>query len=300
MRQPDESPPPEGRRAGAAVARARLTAWRRAVLNRRSLGRAVMVAAIVAAITCLIGIIVAWQLVGDLGRTTKSSLVIAGDTLATVDDTLDVADSVIQSVHGGIGTVQDSLTTLTTAVDDGSSTLGVVSDLTADIAPSVERIASGLGGLETAAATVDGVLQQLSDLPFGPDYDPEAGLASQVQLIRDDLQPIADDLTNASGTLSDLAASSDAVIARLDELSADLDDIERSLAESGELIERYRRSTADALALATTTREDLDRDIWLSRILIVVLGLAIAVGQVAPFRIGRELARSGPRGDQVG
>jgi methyl-accepting chemotaxis protein len=299
MSQPDDSPAPEGRGAGAAVARARLIALRRAVLNRRSMGRAVMVAAVVAAITCLIGIVVAWQLVGDLGRTTRSSLVIASDTLVTVDDTLDVAESVIESVEGGIGTVQDSLTTLTTAVDDGSTTLGVVSDLTADLAPNVERIASALGGLESAAGTVDGVLQQLSDLPFGPDYDPEAGLASQVQLVRDDLQPIAEDLTNASDTLSGLAASSDDVIARLDELSADLDDIERSLADSGELLERYRRTTADALALATTTSEDLDRDIWLSRILIVVLGLAIAVGQVAPFRIGRELARSGPRGDQV-
>jgi hypothetical protein len=110
--------------------------------------------------------------------------------------------------------------------------------------------------------------------------------------VRDDLRPIADDLQEASGTLSGLAASSDDVIARLDELGRDLDGIDRSLDESRRLIERYRLSTAKAAALATSTREDLDRDVWLSRLLIVVLGVSIAVGQVAPFHIGRELARS--------
>ena len=49
------------------------------------------------------------------------------------------------------------------------------------------------------------------------------------------------------------------------------------------LIERYRQSTSDASALAAGTRDDLDRDVWLSRVLIVVLGLAIAVGQIAPL-----------------
>jgi hypothetical protein len=85
------------------------------------------------------------------------------------------------------------------------------------------------------------------------------------------------------------------VIARLDELGQDLDGIDRSLDESRRLIERYRLSTAEAAALTTTTQEDLDRDVWLSRLLIVVLGVAIAVGQIAPFHIGRELARSPQR-----
>jgi methyl-accepting chemotaxis protein len=276
----------------ATGGRARLTGFRRAMLNRRALGRAIMVAAVVASITCLVGIVVAWRLVGELAHTTSSTLVIVGDTLATVDDTLDVADSVIESVDGGIGTIQESLDTMSTTVDNGAATLSAFADLTENLAPDLERVDSGLGNLQSAVGVVDDVLRQLSDVPFGPEYDPETGLASSVQGVRDDLQPIADDLSNASGTLSDLAASSDDVIDRLDALAVDLDAIDRSLDESRVLIERYRQSTSDASALTVGTRDDLDRDVWLSRVLIVVLGIAIAVGQIAPYRIGRELART--------
>jgi methyl-accepting chemotaxis protein len=276
--------------------RARLTGFRRAVLNRRSLGRTIMVAAVVAAVTCLVGVVVAWRLVGELADTTRSTLVIVGDTLATVDDTLDVADSVIESVDGGIGTIKESLDTMSTTVENGAATLSAFAELTDNLAPNLEQVDNGLGNLQSAVDVVDGVLRQLSDLPFGPDYDPETGLAASVQAVRDDLQPIADDLTNASGTLSELASSSGEVIERLDALAGDLDGIDRSLDESRVLIDRYRQSTSDASALAAGTREDLDRDVWLSRALIVVLGLAIAVGQIAPFRIGRELARTSSPG----
>jgi methyl-accepting chemotaxis protein len=288
----DESTARPGSAPAPIAQRARLTGFRRAVLNRRALGRTIMVAAVVAAVTCLVGIVVAWRLVGELAHTTRSTLVIVGDTLVTVDDTLDVAASVIESVDGGIGTIQESLDTMATTVDNGAATLTALAELTDNLAPNLEQVDNGLGNLQSAVDVVDGVLRQLSDLPLGPDYDPETGLAASVQAVRDDLQPIADDLTNASSTLSELASSSGEVIERLDALAGDLDDIDRSLDESRALIDRYRQSTSDASALAAGTKEDLDRDVWLSRVLIVVLGLAIAVGQIAPFRIGRELART--------
>jgi hypothetical protein len=264
-------------------------------IDPRVLGKAVMVAAVVACVASLIGIVVAWRLVGNLSHTTESSLVIVGDTLETVDDTLALADSIIDGVDDGMETVGRSLSTISTTVDDGGATLDVFADVTSNVAPSLERVDSGLGGLQSAVDVVDDFLRQLSQAPFGPDYNVENGLASSVQAVRDDLRPIAEDLQEASGTLSGLAASSDDVIARLDELGQDLDGIDRSLDESRRLIERYRLSTAEAAALTTTTREDLDRDVWLSRLLIVVLGVAIAVGQIAPFHIGRELTRSPQR-----
>ena len=264
----------------------------RAALNRRSLGRAIMVAAVVAGVTSLIGVVVAWQLVGDLSQTTRSSLVIVDDTLATVDDTLALANSVIDTVDDGIETVGESLTTISSTVENGGAALDTFADLTSNLAPSLERVDSGLSGLQSAVDVVDDVLRQLSQTPFGPEYNAENGLASSVQAVRDDLSPIADDLLDASSTLSTLASSSDDVIERLDELALDIQRIDGSLDESRLLIERYRRSTTNAVALTSSTKDDLDRDVWISRLLIVVLGVAVAVGQIAPFHIGRELART--------
>ena len=264
-------------------------------IDRRVLGKTIMVAACVACVASLVGVVVAWRLVGNLSHTTQASLVIVGDTLVTVDDTLALADTIIDDVDEGIETVGRSLSTISTTVDDGGATLDVFADVTSNLAPSLDRVDSGLGGLQSAVDVVDDFLRRLSETPFGPDYNAENGLASSVQAVRDDLRPIAEDLQDASGTLSGLAASSDDVIARLDELGQDLEGIDESLDESRELIERYRLSTAEAAALATSTREDLDRDVWLSRLLIVVLGVSVAVGQIAPFHIGRELARSPER-----
>ncbi|HEX6659147.1 MAG TPA: hypothetical protein VF065_13755, partial [Ilumatobacter sp.] len=105
-------------------------------IDRRVLGRTIMVAAAVAYVASLIGVVVAWQLVGNLRRTTVSSLVIVGDTLVTVDDTLALADTIIDSVDDGIETVGRSLSTISTTVEDGGATLDVFADLTSNLAPS--------------------------------------------------------------------------------------------------------------------------------------------------------------------
>ena len=44
--------------------------------------------------------------------------------------------------------------------------------------------------------------------------------------------------------------------------------------------------------LAQESLDDLDRNILLSRVLIVILAVTIAIGQIAPFYIGRQLART--------
>lgn len=269
----------------------RLAALRRTVLDRRRIGRVVMVAAVVAAITSLVGIVVAWQLVGNLRSTTRSTLVIVEDTLTTVDDTLDVAGSVIDTVDGGVATIAGSLTTLQTSVQQGADALEAVAQLTEDLPPSLDRIDEALGGLQAAGEFVDDTLSTLADLPFGPDYDPELGLGGAVAAVRTDVQPLADDLRTTTSTLRELAGSSGELVAQLDALGTDLEAIDRSLDQSRDLLDRYRASTANASALARDARDDVSRDVTLSRILIVVLGVAIAVGQVAPFRIGRELAQ---------
>ena len=111
--------------------------------------------------------------------------------------------------------------------------------------------------------------------------------------VRDDLRPIADDLRSSTTSLRDLSGSSDELVAQLAALDEDLTQLDTSLDQSTVLLETYRADTAEAIALAQDSLDDLDRDIALSRALAVVLALSIAVGQVAPFHIGRELARGG-------
>ena len=75
-------------------------------------------------------------------------------------------------------------------------------------------------------------------------------------------------------------------------LEDDLAELDESLERSTELLDQYRADTETALVLAQESLNDLDRNILLSRILIVILAVTIAIGQIAPFHIGQQLARA--------
>ena len=81
-----------------------------------------------------------------------------------------------------------------------------------------------------------------------------------------------------------------------DELSSDLAALVQNVAAvrtalggSADVLEEYRAAAADARDLASRTRSDLDGDLLRTRVLIVILGVTVAVGQIVPFWVGREL-----------
>ena len=267
-----------------------LSARARAVFNRRRIGRAVTIAAVVAAVTCVVGAFVAWQLLGDLRSRSAASLDLVERSLANVDQSLSIAQDVTETVGSSLDTLRDSLSTLSTGVSDGAVALDAVADLTEDIPPALDRLGSTLADVSDAAGTVDSALETLDELPIGPDFDADAGLAVSVEGVRADIVPIADDLRQSTSSIRELSGSSDELVTQLAALDADLTDLDESLDESAELLRSYRSDAAEAIGLARSGRDDLNRDIALSRALAVILALAIAVGQIAPFHIGRQLA----------
>ena len=271
----------------------RVAARRRAVLSRQRIGRAVMVAAVVAAVTCVIGAVVAWIFLGDLRDRSVASLQLVERTLENVDESLAIAQDVTATVAGSIDTLKSTLDTVAASVGDASDTLDIVGDLTEDLPPGLARVDEALGRLSDAAAVVDGALNAIDQLPIGPDFDSDAGLAAAVEAVRADLRPIAEDLGSSTGPIRDLSGRSDELVAQLEGLQADLDELDRSLTESNQLLAEYRADATEAVDLARDSLDDLDREVLILRVLGLILALSIAVGQVAPFHIGQQLARSG-------
>jgi hypothetical protein len=269
----------------------RVNERRRAVLTRQRVGRAVMIAAVVAAVTCLIGAVVSWTFLGNLRHRSAASLELVERTLQNVDETLAVAQDVTAIVGGSIETLRSSLDSVEASVDDGGVTLDTVAALTQDLPSTLDGVDEALGRLGEAASVVDGAVAAIDSLPIGPDLD-DAGLGDAVEDVRADLRPIADDLRSAAGSLSTLSGRSEELVGQLDDLQSDLGELDRSLNASARLLDQYRIDTAEAQALARESLADLDRDVLILRLLGLVLALSIAIGQVAPFHIGRELARS--------
>jgi hypothetical protein len=260
-------------------------------LNRRRIGQAVMVAAVVAAVTCLVGAVVAWQLIGDLQDRSATSLELVASTLRNVDDSLAVAQDVTATVGSAIGTIEQSMGTLTQGVEDGATALDAVADLTEDVPPALDRLDRTLVTVRDAAAIVDTALDAVDQLPIGPTI-PDARLAAAVEGLRGDIRPIAEGLRGSTSSIRSLAGSSGDLVGQIGALEDDLADLDQSLERSTDLLDRYRTDTAEAIVLAEESLDDLDRNILLSRVLVVILAVTIAIGQIAPFYIGRQLTQT--------
>ena len=260
-------------------------------LTRRRIGWAVTIAAVVAAVACLVGAVVAWQLLGELRDRTATSLQLLESTLNNVDDTLAIAQDVTGTVGSSLDTIEQSLAILTQGVEDGATALDAVADLTEDVPPALDRLDRTLVRLRDAAAVVDTGLNAIGQLPIGPNIS-DTQLAASVDGVRGDISPIADGLRNSTSSIRSLAGSSGELVVQISALEDDLAELDESLDRSAELLDQYRADTEEAIVLAQESLDDLDRNILLSRLLIVILAVTIAIGQIAPFDIGRQLART--------
>ena len=108
--------------------------------------------------------------------------------------------------------------------------------------------------MEEIGGTIDGVLSGLSDIPFGPDYDPAVQLDEAVAGVRAGLEPLAGDLESIAGELDDLTSGSDDLRGQLDDLTADVTATREALDGSAVLLDQYRASAAEALELAQASR----------------------------------------------
>jgi hypothetical protein len=76
---------------------------------------------------------------------------------------------------------------------------------------------------------------------------------------------------------------------QLDDLAASVGSISRDLGDTDSLVEQYRASVAGARILATEANDELDTGVVLVRVLLVVGGIVLLLGQVVPFWLGRSL-----------
>ncbi len=261
----------------------------RMVIGRELVGKVMVGISVLGLVASIVAAVVAWQVIGQLGRSVDESLAVGVDALATVELTLDVADDVVTAVDDGLGSVGATLDAVADLVDEVVVVSGTTAELAADVGPAIARIDDALGTLEGVTGTVDRVLRQLSGIPFGPSYDPEVPLDETIAAIRDDLAPLADSLLEAGSDLEGFVAGSAVLRAELDALNDDVARVRSSLAGSGELIESYRRSAGDALVVSARSRDDLDADVLRARVLVVALAATFAAGQIVPAWLGREL-----------
>ena len=239
--------------------------------------------AIAGVLVAIIGTVVVWLFLGDLEQTTDRSLLIGEQATVTLNETIDVAEQVLDAVDDGLSTVEATLGTIDEVLQSTAGLADATGSLSSALPGTFENIDAALATVENLAETVDSTLSALSSIPFGPDYDPDVPFPEAVGNLRAALDPISEQLARISTELDNFAAGSGDLNAEIDSLVADVDRTRDALAGTDDLLAQYRQTTTEAGQLAAETRDNLSGSVTRMRITLIGLALLLALSQFVPW-----------------
>lgn len=216
-------------------------------------------------------------LVQRVGTTYKDGLTVAGDSAALAVDAVDplrsiTADLVAFAAAAEIG-VADARVVLASA-RESLDQLGAAAQ--AELAETTEGVAS-------VAADIAGVVERFEDLIPGN----RDSAAEDLRQIADNLEPVPAELRRLGVQLQATADDLGAALPTLDEL-------ETTVAELGDDLEALApavddlSATADLLAARVDDASSRVRtDLWLARLVVVLIGVVLAVALLLTDRRSR-------------
>lgn len=268
----------------------RLVALDSADAQRRA-GRVMLGVAAVGLIVAAVGGVLGWQFVGRLDSAGGETLDVTVETLDTLSDTIELADGVLGSTVAALEAVGTTLDALVASFDSADAVIGEVGSLAGTAAPALADATSTLRDLEGVGATIDAMLEQLSDLPLAPNYNPEAGLGESIGSLADTLEPLSEEFSDTSAEVTGFSEDLTVLRASLEELDTTIADVNAQLSGTDAVIDDYRLRVTEARDLADETAAGIESDTRWMRLLIVFGALNFAVGQIVPWWIGRELVQ---------
>ena len=244
---------------------------------------------VVGVVVAVFGMIVGWIFVGQIATASDDSLDVTVQSLDAVDDTIDLAEEVLVSTVDAVDALAGTVSAVSGSFETGTAAIDDIASLADTLGPSLADASDTVRTLERVGGQIDGVLDALSSLPIGPDYDPESGLGETFGRLADTLEDLPGELESTSGSLTDFTDNAGELQAELDRFAGAVETIATDLGDTGTLVDQYRASVADARSLAVDTKDDLDLSVALMRMLLVVGGITLLLGQIVPFWLGRSL-----------
>jgi len=239
--------------------------------------------AVAGVLIAIVGTVVIWVFLADLQDTTNRSLLIGEQATVTLNNTIDVAEQVLNAVDDGLTTVHATLGTIDDVLQSTAGLADATGSLSSTLPTSFQNIDTALATVQQLGATVDSTLSALSSLPFGPDYNPKVPFPEAVGNLRQALDPIAAQLTTISTELQNFASGSGDLSTKIDSLTSDVERTQAALSGTDALLTQYRQATTEAGQLAAETRGNLSGSMTRMRIVLIAGALLLALSQFVPW-----------------
>lgn len=272
------------------------TLWRSPRDQRRA-GRLMIGLGVVGAIVAVFGTIGGWIFVGQVAAASDDSLDVTVQALDAVDDTIDLAEEVLTSTVDAVDTLAGTLGAVSTSFESGTEAIDEVALLADTLGPTLAEAGDTVRTLERVGGQIDDVLGALSNVPFGPDYDPETGLGDTFGRLADTLEELPGQLQSTSSSLTDFTENAGSLQDELDRFATSVEAISSDLTNTSALVDQYRTSVDDVRRVAVDTKTDLDSSVTMMRVLLVAGGVTLLLGQIVPLWLGRSLLDDLPDDD---
>jgi hypothetical protein len=232
-------------------------------------------------------------LLQDLDRLLGRSLTLTSESLTTVDASLAVATESVTVVGNGLGDAEQTSRGLEQSLSDGAALLQETADLTRyDVAESLESFERSMPALIQVSGTVDRTLRAVDELPVGPAYDPDEPFDETLRTLQDDLDGLPEDLRAQADAIDQAGSNLNRVSRQSVDIADSIGEVRGSLTETGRVLAEYQSTTAQAGDLLDQTQADLNRRLWVLRVLVVVLGIIYIIGQALPILLGSRMAQT--------
>jgi methyl-accepting chemotaxis protein len=236
------------------------------------LGRAIVLCAVVATVMTLI-------LVQRFGRTYEDGLEVTTESAELVADSVEPVQLLVNDLTDladALGDGIEGTRVLLATVGDTTDAIGNASSTNlADTADGAAGVADDLAGvLETIERFIPGDSQSV---------------AEELRTLADGLEPVAEQLRDLGDELQSGAVQLEEADTTLEQLSVSVADVSAGIDELVPAFDRLQVTASDLAVRADEATDRVGTDLWLLRMVVVVLGLALAFAGIAVERFARHL-----------
>ena len=262
------------------------------MMRRVLVGRALVAAGAVGALSSLVGAGLGLVVLGDLDRSLASSVEVTTDAVEALAVTVEVADDLVVEVSSTLTDAALAARASAGGVEAGVEVLDGAADVTGeDVAGSLAAVEEALPALVDVASVIDTTLGALDRLPLGPTYDPEVPFDDAVRQLQGELDGLPEALRAEAELLRDGAVELGDVGRAARFLSEDLDALSSDLRDARDVLDQVATTAGDAARVLDEDVGGLTGGLTAARVLVGVGGLAVALGQLVPLGAGWLLLR---------
>jgi hypothetical protein len=255
--------------------------------NRRRAGRLLLAVGVLGVLASTAGVVVGWRLVTELDTAVGRSLTLTSEALVALESSVEVAEGALVLIDQGLASTEATTRDVSAALEEGETLFEATATLTEnEIATSLEAVEGTLPSLIEVAAVIDRTLSALSSLPLGPAYDPQEPFDSSLRQLQTELDGLPEDLREQAGLIRGAGDSLATVRDGTGDIADSLGELQIALSASAELLGEYTATASQARELVTESEASLEGQLWLARVMIVVLGAVLASAQLVPLGAG--------------